>query len=96
MSGLHGRGRDVPGRRDQGDQPDQGSQAAHHVQLPRVGAGGQQVLCRSQHVLFLSVIIYFNRILKLYLCGQHCILRTVFLSSVLEVTIKSSDIHLKH
>lgn len=36
FEGLHGGGRDVPGRRDQGDQSDQGPEAAPHAPVSRV------------------------------------------------------------
>lgn len=35
-AGVHGGGRDVPGRRDQGDQSDQGSQATPHAPVTRI------------------------------------------------------------
>lgn len=35
-AGVHGGGRDVPGRRNQGDQSDQGPQAAPHAPIARI------------------------------------------------------------
>ena len=45
LQGVHHRGRDVPGGRAAGDEPDQGSQAAAHAELVGVEAEYYVIYC---------------------------------------------------
>lgn len=47
--GVHGGGRDVPGRGDQGDQPDQSPQTAPHAAVAGIEASGRHLHLLPSH-----------------------------------------------